>query len=115
MARVRPEVAVGLSFLLTLGVVVNAFYHKKQFYPSVVYLTKSNSSMAVTGFILKILFYFSLLFIQLLFAHFRSFKGDLFASVRIRSSSWQTNEPYFFWSAKSNRNGGFLTFFSTNL
>lgn len=47
MARVRPEVAVAASFLLTFGVVINAFYHKKQFYPSVVYLTKSNSSMAV--------------------------------------------------------------------
>ncbi|XP_037274128.2 E3 ubiquitin-protein ligase synoviolin B-like [Rhipicephalus microplus] len=42
------------SFLLTLGSVVlttavigNAYYQKKQFYPSVVYLTKSNPSMAI--------------------------------------------------------------------
>lgn len=47
MARFRSELAVLLSFLLTLVVILNAFYHKKQFYPSVVYLTKSNSSMAV--------------------------------------------------------------------
>ncbi len=60
MARVRPEVAVGMSFLLTFGVVMNAFYHKKQFYPSVVYLTKSNSSMAVIFFTTKktIIFHF---------------------------------------------------------
>ncbi|KAL3246885.1 hypothetical protein MRX96_057390 [Rhipicephalus microplus] len=42
------------AFLLTLGSVVlttavigNAYYQKKQFYPSVVYLTKSNPSMAI--------------------------------------------------------------------
>ena len=96
MARVRPEVAVGLSFLLTLGVVVNAFYHKKQFYPSVVYLTKSNSSMAVTSLISKndsyfhIIYWISVFFFLLL--------GDLSASVRICSTSWQTNESHIFWS-----------------
>lgn len=47
MARFRSELVVLISFLLTLTVVINAFLHKKQFYPSVVYLTKSNSSMAV--------------------------------------------------------------------
>lgn len=47
MARFRSELAILVSFLLTFAVVLNAFYHKKQFYPSVVYLTKSNSSMAV--------------------------------------------------------------------
>jgi len=35
------------SGLLTAAVLGNAFYQKKQFYPSVVYLTKSNPSMAV--------------------------------------------------------------------
>uniref|UniRef100_A0A6G1S661 RING-type E3 ubiquitin transferase n=1 Tax=Aceria tosichella TaxID=561515 RepID=A0A6G1S661_9ACAR len=35
------------SVLLTTAVIGNAFYHKKQFYPSVVYITKSNPSMAV--------------------------------------------------------------------
>ncbi|XP_076314177.1 septin interacting protein 3 isoform X1 [Tachypleus tridentatus] len=35
------------SLLLTLAVVGNAYYQKKQFYPSVVYITKSNPSMAV--------------------------------------------------------------------
>uniref|UniRef100_A0A8D9AKL9 RING-type E3 ubiquitin transferase n=2 Tax=Cacopsylla melanoneura TaxID=428564 RepID=A0A8D9AKL9_9HEMI len=36
-----------ISFGLTGAVVANAYYQKKQFYPSVVYITKSNSSMAV--------------------------------------------------------------------
>ncbi len=51
MARFRLELAILLSFFLTLAVIFNAFYHRKQFYPSVVYLTKSNSSMAVRLFI----------------------------------------------------------------
>jgi hypothetical protein len=37
-----------ISFGLTGAVVANAYYQKKQFYPSVVYITKSNSSMAVS-------------------------------------------------------------------
>lgn len=36
-----------ISFGLTGAVIANAYYQKKQFYPSVVYITKSNSSMAV--------------------------------------------------------------------
>ncbi|PAA81889.1 hypothetical protein BOX15_Mlig032555g1 [Macrostomum lignano] len=36
-----------LSFALTILVLGNAFFQKKQFYPSIVYLTKSNSSTAV--------------------------------------------------------------------
>ncbi|KAF8766747.1 E3 ubiquitin-protein ligase synoviolin-like [Argiope bruennichi] len=35
------------SLLLTVAVVGNAYYQKKQFYPSVVYITKSNPSMGV--------------------------------------------------------------------
>ena len=37
------------SVALSLGVVANAYYQKKQFYPSVVYITKSNPSMAVSA------------------------------------------------------------------
>ena len=53
MARFRSELAILLSFVLTLGVILNAFYHKKQFYPSIVYLTKSNSSMAVSSLLVS--------------------------------------------------------------
>lgn len=36
------------SLTLTAIVVGNAYYQKKQFYPSVVYITKSNPSLAVS-------------------------------------------------------------------
>ncbi|XP_055678712.1 E3 ubiquitin-protein ligase HRD1 [Lutzomyia longipalpis] len=42
--------SVGVSLVtlgLTAAVIGNAYYQKKQFYPSVVYITKSNPSMAV--------------------------------------------------------------------
>ena len=35
------------SIALTASVIANAYYQKQQFYPSVVYITKSNTSMAV--------------------------------------------------------------------
>ncbi|XP_034941218.1 E3 ubiquitin-protein ligase synoviolin A [Chelonus insularis] len=43
----RSAVILLLSSLLTCIVIGNAYYQKKQFYPSVVYITKSNPSMAV--------------------------------------------------------------------
>lgn len=45
--------------LSTIAVIANAFYQKKQFYPSIVYLTKSNPSIAVLYaqvFVLVLLF-----------------------------------------------------------
>lgn len=48
MARIRPDLILVGSFVSTLLVIGNAFYHKRQFYPSVVHITKSNSSMAVS-------------------------------------------------------------------
>lgn len=44
----KAEYLVLLSFFMTFAVVTNAFYTKKQFYPSVVYLTKSSTSLAVS-------------------------------------------------------------------
>ena len=38
-----------ICMALTSAVVGNAYYQKKQFYPAVVYITKSNASMAVSG------------------------------------------------------------------
>ncbi|KAL7297446.1 hypothetical protein TKK_0009818 [Trichogramma kaykai] len=43
----RAAGVVLISVALTCAVVGNAYYHKKQFYPSVVYITKSNPSMAI--------------------------------------------------------------------
>ncbi|CAH2094627.1 unnamed protein product [Euphydryas editha] len=43
----KAVVATVISLALTTVVIGNAYYQKKQFYPSVVYLTNSNPSMAV--------------------------------------------------------------------
>ncbi|KAK7870929.1 hypothetical protein R5R35_012152 [Gryllus longicercus] len=54
----RAVGAILISLVLTTAVIGNAYYQKKQFYPSVVYITKSNPSMAVIylqAFILVIL------------------------------------------------------------
>lgn len=45
--KMRTVLLTGLSFVLTGAVIGNAYYQKKQFYPSVVYITKSNPSMAM--------------------------------------------------------------------
>ena len=50
MARLRPDLILVGSVVSTILVIGNAFYNKKQFYPSVVHITKSNSSMAVLYF-----------------------------------------------------------------
>ena len=36
------------SLALSISVMANAYVQKKQFYPSIVYITKSNPSMAVS-------------------------------------------------------------------
>ncbi|XP_060079783.1 E3 ubiquitin-protein ligase synoviolin-like, partial [Ylistrum balloti] len=43
----KAVLLTGASFVMTSIVVGNAYYQKKQFYPSVVYITKSNPSMAM--------------------------------------------------------------------
>ncbi|CAF4911532.1 unnamed protein product [Pieris macdunnoughi] len=45
--KMKALVAAAISLALTTIVIGNAYYQKKQFYPSVVYLTNSNPSMAV--------------------------------------------------------------------
>ena len=47
MQEMRTILLTSISFGLTAMVIGNAYFQKKQFYPSVVYLTKSNPSMAV--------------------------------------------------------------------
>uniref|UniRef100_A0A1I7Y8G8 E3 ubiquitin-protein ligase hrd-1 n=1 Tax=Steinernema glaseri TaxID=37863 RepID=A0A1I7Y8G8_9BILA len=46
---IRPSTALvtGVSFALTALTITNAYLEKKQFYPAVVYMTKSNASLAV--------------------------------------------------------------------
>ncbi|XP_026314914.1 E3 ubiquitin-protein ligase synoviolin [Hyposmocoma kahamanoa] len=45
--KMKALVATVISLALTTVVIGNAYYQKKQFYPSIVYLTNSNPSMAV--------------------------------------------------------------------
>ena len=47
IAEMRSEVLAGTSVVLTGLVLANAWVQRQQFYPSVVYITKSNPSMAV--------------------------------------------------------------------
>jgi hypothetical protein len=47
LAKMKSLMITTGSILLTAGVLANAYYQKKQFYPSVVYITKSSPSMAV--------------------------------------------------------------------
>lgn len=50
MARASTFLLTVTSVILTSLTVGNAFFQKKQFYPSVVYITKSSPSMAVSSF-----------------------------------------------------------------
>ncbi|KAL3083006.1 hypothetical protein niasHS_010808 [Heterodera schachtii] len=63
MVRISVSFVVLASFVSTVLTILNAFFLKKQFYPSVVYLTKSSTSMAVLYFQAAVLSYlvFSLL------------------------------------------------------
>ncbi|KAJ2953318.1 hypothetical protein O0L34_g905 [Tuta absoluta] len=45
--KMKAILATAISLALTTVVIGNAYYQKKQFYPSIVYLTNSNPSMAV--------------------------------------------------------------------
>lgn len=44
----RAAIMTTTSILLTAAMMGNAYYQKKQFYPSVVYIIKSNASMTVS-------------------------------------------------------------------
>ena len=46
-STMRSALLTGVSLLMTAAVIGNAYYQRQQFYPSVVYITKSNPSMAV--------------------------------------------------------------------
>ena len=46
--KMKAFVMTAGSILLSFCVLTNAYYQKKQFYPSVVYITKSSPSMAVS-------------------------------------------------------------------
>uniref|UniRef100_A0A183BTK3 E3 ubiquitin-protein ligase hrd-1 n=1 Tax=Globodera pallida TaxID=36090 RepID=A0A183BTK3_GLOPA len=67
MVRVSVFFVVMASFVSTILSIVNAFFLKKQFYPSVVYLTKSSTSMAVLYFQAAVLSYLVFALLRWLF------------------------------------------------
>jgi hypothetical protein len=44
---ISPTAVTILTAAMTIGTIAHAYYYKQQFYPTVVYLTKSNPSLAV--------------------------------------------------------------------
>ena len=50
MYKMRQYVLVSALSALSVSVIANAFYQKEQFYPAVIYLQKSNPSLAVSLF-----------------------------------------------------------------
>lgn len=79
-----------ISLALTTAVIGNAYYQKKQFYPSVVYITKSNPSMAVSFPIKKKC---KLNQIKCLL----QITGNLYSSIYLGTINGKTNEKGVFW------------------
>ncbi|CAD5226135.1 unnamed protein product [Bursaphelenchus okinawaensis] len=67
MARITPTMVVATSLILTIVTVTKAFMLKKQFYPSVVHLTKDGGSMAVLYFQGAVLGYLLFTFFRWIF------------------------------------------------
>lgn len=67
MARLSASFVILLSFVSTALTIGNAFMLKKQFYPSVVYITKNSTSMAVMYFQGAILSYLAFTFLRWVF------------------------------------------------
>lgn len=59
----RNVVLTVATMALTVVVIGNAYVQKKQFYPSVVYITKSNPSMAVSMVLMSFEKLISLLYV----------------------------------------------------
>lgn len=91
LAEMRALGLSVISILLTSAVIGNAYYQKKQFYPSVVYITKSNPSMAVS-IILITLFLLCLLFLNTVSVLILFTKGHLRSIAGRSINDGQTNE-----------------------
>lgn len=71
--EVKATCVAALSLCLTTTTISNAFIKKKQFYPSVVYLSKSNLSLAILYFqAFVVLYYIGRLLKKLFFGELRS-------------------------------------------
>lgn len=83
-----------LSLALTTIVIANAYYQKKQFYPSVVYITKSNPSMAVSASI-----YSKVMFNMLT----NMFLGYLYSGIHLCLDYWENHEENILWAITNHR------------
>ena len=89
----RSEVLAAASVGLTALVLANAWVQRQQFYPSVVYITKSNPSMAVI--------YLQVDFMIILF--FLSSNKLLLAVPGAGDLNWQVDEEVVLWPVESSR------------
>ena len=89
----RSEVLAAASVGLTALVLANAWVQRQQFYPSVVYITKSNPSMAVI--------YLQVEFLIILF--FLSSNKLLPAVPGAGDPNRQVDEEAVLWPVKSSR------------
>ena len=90
----RSEVLAAASVGLTALVLANAWVQRQQFYPSVVYITKSNPSMAVIYLQVEFLIILSFLFFPNQFFLAVPGAGDL---------NWQADEEAVLWPVESSR------------
>lgn len=118
---VRAVLVTATSLALTGAVVAHAYLLKHQFYPTVVYLTKSSPSMAVrpaqnTSQILNVFF-----FRETFFSHrywdrrpehlpcvFPVLSGVVHSGLCVGVPPWEVHEEGLFWTAEGCRNGGTL-------
>lgn len=115
---VRAALVTATSLALTGAVVAHAYFLKHQFYPTVVYLTKSSPSMAVRP-VLKWSQILSLVEIIWIFSTYSAIvTNQLFVSVLslvsgfvhsglcVGVSAGKVHEEGLLWTTKGCRNGG---------
>ena len=100
--KMRIELVILGSLVLSTSVVGNAYFNKKQFYPSVVHITKSNPSMMVGLFFQLYSLHVSCIMksvVSKTLVHF--VPGYVYSSPSHGHSSRETYEKSFLWSAES--------------
>lgn len=117
---VRAVLVTATSLALTGAVVAHAYLLKHQFYPTVVYLTKSSPSMAVRlvqnkSQILNVFFrkiFFSHHYFENRIEHlpcgFPMLSGVVYSGLCVGVPPGKVHEEGLFWTAKGGRNGGTL-------
>lgn len=125
---VRAALVTATSLALTGAVVAHAYFLKHQFYPTVVYLTKSSPSMAVrpvlkSGVWLKVCEYFTCVnvfkydisseawkLISFFVSVLLLLSGVVHSGLCAGVSTGKVHEEGLFWTAKGCRDGGRVLF-----